>query len=493
MAGLGYAGGHRGKRVDNTRRAIQGNARAQRVFVVAPVGALGSGKTRLLKKVFDKLAVQHGKYRQHLVEQGSAKDGGATIWDAIYLCSDEFAAGGKHNQRLQSTRLREACESFTLEKVGRAPAGSNHVVLLDKNHIHAGDLKRSATPFMQPGITVRVIALFLADTDDVAGEEKVWNYPWSPKTMAVCLKRVLERDAHPTLGSAANDDRKKASVFLKFWRLFERHRGLEESNLVSSVLVLPIVGGGRWKEDGTGLAKEILASDIDSDESGEKVLEKVKKLVAMLECGEESSAEFDKCVDLVVQKVRTLASAPLASRALPPRTLTAPTPPFQLRCPLYVGVEISGANKELLLRHAANLLDLSRWNVKEELHVTLLFLRSRYPEGERRKQIVQAIAMGEDMMATVSPKRLLVVPGRLVCAEVEVDGPGFLDDLQPQPHLHITMALDNGCPAKLSGRFLMGFKEQWEVIEGTRLSDIEAFDFSDNVRLSDCRVKSYFR
>ncbi|KAF4683000.1 hypothetical protein FOZ60_009768 [Perkinsus olseni] len=120
-------------------------------------------------------------------------------------------------------------------------------------------------------------------------------------------------------------------------------------------------------------------------------------------------------------------------------------------------------------------------------------LGCREPDGERRKQIVQAIAMGEHMMATVSPKRLLVVPGRLVCAEVEVDGPGFLDDLQPQPHLHITMTLDNGCPAKLAGRFLMGFKEQWEVIEGTRLSDIEALDFSDNVRLSDCRVKSYFR
>ncbi|KAF4725677.1 hypothetical protein FOZ63_001915, partial [Perkinsus olseni] len=133
-------------------------------------------------------------------------------------------------------------------------------------------------------------------------------------------------------------------------------------------------------------------------------------------------------------------------------------------------------------------LDASQWSMKDELHVTL-FLGCREPEGERRKQIGQAIAMGEDMMATVSPKRLLVVPGRLVCAEVEGDDPGFLDDLQTQPHLHITMALesrgesrglDNGCPAKLSGRFLMGFKEQWEVIEGTRLSDIEAFDFSDN-------------
>ncbi|KAF4709195.1 hypothetical protein FOZ63_019221, partial [Perkinsus olseni] len=99
---------------------------------------------------------------------------------------------------------------------------------------------------------------------------------------------------------------------------------------------------------------------------------------------------------------------------------------------------------------AMSFLDASQWSMKEELRVTLSFLGCREPEGERRKQIVQAIAMGEDMMVTVSPKRLLVVPGRLVCAEVEVEGPEFLDDLQPQPHLHITMALDNGCPAKLS-------------------------------------------
>ncbi|KAF4727135.1 hypothetical protein FOZ62_007535 [Perkinsus olseni] len=320
----------------------EGAGEAQRVFVVAPIGVPGSGKTRLLKEVFAKLAVAHGKYRQNLVEEKSETAAGANVWDALYLSSDNFAGKGRADQRRQNMAMRRASEAFSRESIGRAPEGSTHVVLVDKNHIHTGDLRGSASPFMKANAQVKVIALFLADTDDVAGEEKVWNYPWSPKTMAVCLKRVLERDAHPTLGSAANDDRKKASVFLKFWRLFERHRGLEESNLVSSVLVLPIVGGGRWKEDGTGLAKEILASDIDSDESGEKVLEKVKKLVAMLECGEESSAEFDKCVDLVVQKVRTLASAPLASRALPPRTLTAPTPPFQLRCPLYVGVEISG-------------------------------------------------------------------------------------------------------------------------------------------------------
>ncbi|KAF4710127.1 hypothetical protein FOZ62_032448 [Perkinsus olseni] len=83
--------------------------------------------------------------------------------------------------------------------------------------------------------------------------------------------------------------------------------------------------------------------------------------------------------------------------------------------------------------------------------------------------------MGEHMMATVSPKRLLVVPGRLVCAEVEVDGPGFLDDLQPQPHLHITMTLDNGCPAKLAGQGAPSTAKVWlELVKSGRPSKLDS-------------------
>ncbi|KAF4653900.1 hypothetical protein FOZ61_008597, partial [Perkinsus olseni] len=468
-----------GKLLSGEFEESEGAGEAQRVFVVAPIGVPGIGKTRLFKEVFAKLVVTHGKYRQNLVEEKSETAAGANVWDALYLSSDEFAGKGRADQRRQNMEMRKASEAFSRESIGRAPKGSTHVVLVDKNHIHAGDLRGTAAPFMKANAQVKVIALFLADTDDVSGEESVWNYPWSPKTMAVCLKRVLGRDAHPTLGGAANDDRKKASVFLEFWRLFEDHAGLQQNKLISSVLTLPIVNSGSWREDGINLAKEVLSSvpgrkdrNRWNFEVSEEVLAKMQKLTAMVECDDDSFAESDRCVEAVVRKVEALAA--------------------ECHWPLYVGADISGPNREVLMKHTMSFLDASQWSMKEELHVTLSFLGCREPEGKRRKQIVQAIAMGEDMMATVSPKRLLVVPGRLVCAEVEVDGPEFLDDLQPQPHLHITMALDNGCPAKLAREYLSGFHEQRKVIEGTQLTDIQTYQFPDELRLTDCTIKNYF-
>ncbi|KAF4704986.1 hypothetical protein FOZ63_032169, partial [Perkinsus olseni] len=311
----------------------EGVGEAQRVFVVAPIGVPGSGKTRLLKEVFAKLAVAHGKYRQNLVDEKSEAAAGANVWDALYLSSDEFAAKGRADQRRQNMEMRKASEAFSRESIGRAPKGSTHVVLVDKNHIHAGDLRGSASPFMKANAQVKVIALFLADTDDAEGEKSVWNYPWSPKTMAVCLKRVLGRDAHPTLGSDANDDRMKASVFLEFWRLFEDHAGLQQNKLISSVLTLPIVNSGSWREDGTSLAKEVLSSvpgrkdrNRWNFEVSEEVLAKIQRLTAMIDCDEDSFSESDRCVEAVVQKVEALAA--------------------ECHWPLYVGVDISGPNRE---------------------------------------------------------------------------------------------------------------------------------------------------
>ncbi|KAF4655173.1 hypothetical protein FOL47_009551, partial [Perkinsus chesapeaki] len=459
---------------------IPGAGRAQRVFVVAPVGVPGSGKTRLLTEVFRKLTVSRCKYRQGIVEEknGLDIDPQANIRDAIYLSSDDFAEAGKANQRVQNRRMKQASETFARDVVGQSPEGSNHVVIIDKNHVHTGDLRGSAVAFMQPDTQVKVIGLFLGE----AAEEEAshWDYPWGPRAMAVCLGRVLNRKDHPTLGSDTNDQRSKAAVFLTFWKMFKSYWGLQENKLISSVLKLPIINSGRWIEDGTVLAEEVLAKTPGQKdrnrwnyEVGEDDLARIDRLVKLVETDEESFVESDKCVDMVVEKLEASAA--------------------QIHWPLYVGVSVSGFNREVLVKHTMALLHQpGQWTIREELHVTLLFLACRRPEGEKQQGVVEEVTKGSDMIVTVRPRKAFEVPGRMLCVEVEVDGPEWLDHLQPQPHLHVTMALDSGCPAKLAREFLRGYYEGGEEVDGTKVSDINTYEFPEMFILPNCKVQGFF-
>ncbi|KAF4656690.1 hypothetical protein FOL47_008814 [Perkinsus chesapeaki] len=203
--------------------------------------------------IFENLEVSRRKYRQAPVMVKYFEPClTPSVTSVIYLTSDDFAGDGSFRE------FRPGCGPTLSSPIHSC--GDNHQVIIGKNHISEGSLRKIARPFMQPGVQVEVMALFLKGNDEVMSG------------------------------------------------LFEEYKPVEEINLITSVLSLLILNGGsRLNEDGmksAGKVVSIVPGLVDSNrwdyQLSEEDIAGIERLVTIVDCKESRFVEFDRYVDIVV-------------------------------------------------------------------------------------------------------------------------------------------------------------------------------------------------